>query len=111
MAHHATWSHHATAHHAAIAHHMAWHGPELLLLFWRQQLADILHGCDMGQTQVRLFGGDGLEQLLHFGEIHWIGFQQWRDIECHYVDLSPEANNVLSVTTQQGLDLSALLVT
>ena len=34
--------------HSAIAHHVAWHSVELLLLFWVQQLADILHGCDMG---------------------------------------------------------------
>ena len=58
--------------------------------------------ADVGQTQVSLFGGDGLEQLLHFGEIHWIGFQQGRDIERHRVDLGPEANNVLSVICVAG---------
>jgi hypothetical protein len=90
---------------------VAWHSPELLLLFWSQQLADLLHGGNMGQTQVSLFGGDALEQLLHFSEIHWISFQQWRNIEGHGVDLSPEANNVLGMITQQRLGLGALLVT
>jgi hypothetical protein len=60
----------------------------------------MLHGCDMGQTQVSLFGGDGLEQLLHFGEIHRTGFQQWRHIERHGVDLGSEANNVLGMSAQ-----------
>src|SRR5262249_9013569 len=107
--HYATWSHH-TAHHAT-AHHVAWHGPELLLLFWVQQLTDILHGGDMGQTHVSLFGGNGLEQLLHFGEIHRIGFQQGRDIERHCVDLGLEANDLLGVIAQQHLDLGTLLLT
>ena len=95
-----------TADHATMPAHVALHGPKLLLLFRGQQLADVLHLRDMGQTQVRLFGGDGLDQLLHFGEIRRISLQQWQEVKRHGLDLRLKTNHVLGMRAQEGLHLS-----
>src|SRR5262245_43890215 len=97
--------------HAPIAAQMDSYRPELLLLFRGQQLADVLYQRDTGHLQVRPFGSDTLYQLLHFGEIHRIRFQQGWDIERHGVDLGPETNHISGMRVQEGLHLGALHVT
>ncbi len=49
---------------------MLCHGPEFLLLFWGQDLTEVMPQREMRQPEVHLFGGDGLERIFpaHGGE-------------------------------------------
>jgi hypothetical protein len=109
--HHTTVVHHATVvYHAPWLQHVTTHGPEFLALFRRQQLAEFLHGSNVGKAQVSFFPGHGLELLLHLGEIHRVSGEQLAQINPHRPDLGSEANAVLGVGAQEGLGLRALLI-
>jgi hypothetical protein len=48
------------------AHAASVHGLPLLLLFWGEQFADVLHRGDAGKAELSLFAGDILEHVFHF---------------------------------------------
>src|SRR2546430_921769 len=48
------------------AHAASMHSPPLLLLFWGEQFADVLHRGDAGKAELSLFAGDILEHVFHF---------------------------------------------
>lgn len=48
------------------AHPASMHSPPLLLLFWGEQFADVLHRGDAVKAELSLFVGDILEHVFHF---------------------------------------------
>jgi len=93
-----------------VAHHSLLHGAEFLLLFWGQQLADLLHRSEMGQSQVSLFGGNGLQQWLHFGQIYWVSVQQLPHVKLLRGNIGSETNDLLGVIAHDGLGLCTLII-
>ncbi len=82
---------------------MLYHGPGFLLLLRCQHLKDVLHHRDMRQVEVDLFGGDGLEGLLHTVHIHGVCVQEWPQVHAHRVDLGLEPNALFGMGAQQRL--------
>jgi len=69
-------------------------GPEFLLLFRCQHLTDVLHHREMRQVEVDLFGGDGLEGLLHTGHIDRVRLEEWPEVHAHRGDLGLAPNDL-----------------
>ena len=93
-----------------LVHHAALQRLELLLLFRREHLADLLHRRDMRHMEVNLFRGDGQELLLHFGQINRLGLQQGRHIQPQRGQLGLETYHLLGMIVEDGAGLGTLLV-
>jgi hypothetical protein len=87
------------------------HSPPLLLLFWREQFADVLHRGDAGKAELSLFAGDILEHVFHFRSIWLVRTQLLTDLKARHRDIGPVPDGFLSIVEHQGPDLPLLLVT
>ncbi len=82
---------------------MLCHGPEFLLLFWGQDLTEVMPQREMRQPEVHLFGGDGLEGGLHAVHIDGVHTEQLPEVHAHRVDLGLEPNALFGMGAQQRL--------
>src|SRR5262249_31398607 len=59
---------------------LVWPGPELLLLFWGQDLPDIMEQREMRHPEIHRFGDDGLEGRLGALQINRLGPEELPEV-------------------------------